>query len=265
VIKVSVLNRSDGAVTDDQVRHLVRNGLQPQVSEDFAPIWRINATLKVTEKPEPGSWWLVILADTDNPCWQGYHCLTPEELPLARVFANTAKKAGNDWTVAASHELLEMLVDPDDNRMVCDPPFVPENLPRPGQKKPRLFPGQIKGRFYALEVCDPCSSDDCGYRRIGHGPRLSDFVLPSWFQKGREAGYFDFNHRIKKPFELAEGGYVGIYSYDKGWQLKRRGIISRYRKELLRLESIEPKHKRIFGRLGMRRIARPRWASVALV
>jgi hypothetical protein len=46
---------------------------------------------------------------SEKPC---PHDTTPDGLPLGKVFAGTDKAFGTQWTVTASHELLEMLGDP---------------------------------------------------------------------------------------------------------------------------------------------------------
>lgn len=60
-----------------------------------------------------GSWWLGIFDDSDVPGALGYHDVTNEGLPLGKVFAGTDIKYEANWTVALSHELLEMLADPE--------------------------------------------------------------------------------------------------------------------------------------------------------
>jgi len=49
-------------------------------------------------------------ADVQNAL--GYHDLTPDGLPLSKVFVQTTVQAGQKVSVTASHELAEMLVDP---------------------------------------------------------------------------------------------------------------------------------------------------------
>ncbi len=115
-IQVSVINAST-VLTDDQVK-VALPALQTQVRRDFAPAWGVDADLSFVpqgSKPVPGSWWLVILDNSDQAGALGYHDLTEEGLPLGKVFAGTDKHYGNEWTVTASHELLEMLGDPDVN------------------------------------------------------------------------------------------------------------------------------------------------------
>ena len=68
--------------------------------------------------PAAGTWWLSILDNTDRAGVLGHHDLTPDGLPVGKSFAGTDKHYGHSWTVTASHELLEMLADPDINLSV---------------------------------------------------------------------------------------------------------------------------------------------------
>jgi hypothetical protein len=88
--------------------------------------------------------------------------------------------------VTASHELLEMLADPDISR--C---YQTSN-----------------SRFHALEVGDPVEADDDGYDV--YGLRMSNFILPSWFgQNGVPAnGRFDYRGLLDKPLSLRPDGYA---------------------------------------------------------
>src|SRR5260370_10961209 len=102
-LTVSVLNRSDKKiVSDSALDAFVHNALQPQVSDDFFPAWKVDAEVLFVEKPIQGSWWLVILDETDRNPWLGYH-LTSEGLSLGKVFAKTIDTAGYKWTGSASH------------------------------------------------------------------------------------------------------------------------------------------------------------------
>jgi len=55
---------------------------------------------------------LVIEDDSSYPGAVCYHTLTDEGLPEVRVAIRDAKQAGWEWTMAASHDLLEMLANP---------------------------------------------------------------------------------------------------------------------------------------------------------
>ena len=119
IIQISVINEST-VLTDNQITELVP-ALQKQVTDDFCPVWGTNAELKIIAKgtpPPSGSWWLVLLDDSDQANALGYHDMTTEGLPIGKVFAGSDLKAGTSWTVTASHELLEMLGDPNINLTV---------------------------------------------------------------------------------------------------------------------------------------------------
>lgn len=198
-IKVAVINAST-VLQDDQVKAAVP-ALQTQVHRDFAPAWGIDADLAFVPKgARPGAvaWWLVILDSSDEAGALGYHDLTNQGLPLGKVFAGSDMKYGYQWTVTASHELLEMLGDPDINLAA----YVE-----------RRDGGMT---LYAYEVCDACEADQFGYKI--DGVLLSDFVYPAWFEGFRKAGsaQFDYGRRIKKPFALLPGGYISVYDVRSG-------------------------------------------------
>jgi len=179
------------------------------VHRDFAPVWGIDADLEFVPpgtRPPPGTWWLAILDNSDQAGALGYHDLTSQGLPLGKVFAQSDIESGNNWTVTASHELLEMLADPGINLAAF--------VERVGQD------GIHAGILFAYEACDACEADQYGYQ-IG-GTTVSDFVFPSWFEPFWRPGttQFDYKNQIKQPFELLPGGYIGVngLSAGVGWQ-----------------------------------------------
>jgi hypothetical protein len=176
-IKVSVLNQSQ-AVTDTEVSQAVL-ALQAQVSNDFAAAWGIDAEVKFVagNQAEPGSWALVIFDNSDQPGALGYHDLTADGLPLGKVFAGTDIQNGLQWTITASHELLEMLADPDIDLTVF------------------VQPNDQSGRIYAYEVCDACEADNYGYAI--NGTMVSDFVFPAWFESFAPRAARSLTSRIK--------------------------------------------------------------------
>jgi hypothetical protein len=203
--QISVINESS-VLTDADVTPVVV-ALQQQVTNDFRPFWGTDAELKMipqgTQAPA-GTWWLVILDDSDQAGALGYHDLTPEGLPMGKVFAASDLKAGTSWSVTASHELLEMLADPNINLTVFT-----QNA-------------ETAGTLYAYEVCDACEDDSFGYK-MGN-VLVSDFVYPAWFESFREQGstQFDRMNQIQNPLQLLSGGYIGVFSVTdgSGWQQK---------------------------------------------
>ena len=119
-------------------------------------------------------------------------------MPLGKVFAGTDLKYGYTWSVTASHELLEMLADPNINLTV----FVQSS--------------DTAGKLYAYEVADACEADENGYK-IGE-VLVSDFVFPSWFEDFRTEGstQFDQTNQITLPFQLLAGGYIGVFDVNSG-------------------------------------------------
>jgi hypothetical protein len=204
-IKIAIFNHST-VVKDDEVAHAVQ-ALQVQVSRDFLPAWGIDAALSFVpsgEIPPAGSWQLGIFDDSDQAGALGYHDLTEAGMPLGKVFAKTDLFYQLQWTVTASHELLEMLADPDINLTAM---------------RSLRFNSEYEldwTLFYAYEVCDPCESDDQGY--LIDGVLVSDFVNPAWFEAFRKTGSTQFDHRslIQNPFELLPGGYISVFDMTSG-------------------------------------------------
>jgi hypothetical protein len=199
VFPVAILNRST-VVSDEDAAAMVP-ALQQQTSEDFAGVWGIDAELSFLPTNEltgwKGKWNLVLLDTSDEANALGYHDLTPDGLPLGKVFAKSDAIAGSAVSVTASHELLEMLLDPYINLTAEDP---------------------TRGYFVAYEACDAVEADAIGYEH--DGVLLSDFVTPEFFDPSaakRPGERFSFRGNIGKPFELATGGYEIIWVPGRGW------------------------------------------------
>jgi hypothetical protein len=201
-IKVSVIN-SCIVLTDAQIAPVVE-ALQKQVSGDFAPVWGVDADLTFVptgQTPASGSWWLTVFDTSDQAGALGYHDLTPDGLPLGKVFAKSDIENNSSWSITMSHELLEMLGDPDINLVAT-------------------VESGTSMRLYSYEVCDACEDDSFGYPI--DGVSVSDFVYPPWFESFRTQGstQFDKQNKITSPFQLLKGGYIGYFdvSSGTGWQ-----------------------------------------------
>jgi hypothetical protein len=233
-IVVSVINASD-AVSDAECRALT-DALQIQVSRDFAPAWRIDANLTFVakgHKPAAGTWWLSILDDTDRAGVLGHHDLTPDGLPVGKSFAGTDKRYGYEWTVTASHELLEMLVNPDVNLTVL------------------VHSEHGDSKLYAYEVCDPCEDD--AYAYTIDGIKVCNFVYPAYFQTFRPAGSTEFDHqgKLTAPVPaILPAGYISAFDVNgtTGWQ-QLTAATSRPGK---------PARASVAGRVSSRRVRRQR-------
>ncbi len=199
--RVAVLNQST-VVHEEEARALV-SALQTQVHRDLAPVWGVDAHVTFVPpgaQPPQSSWLVVILDDTDRAGALAYRDLTAEGLPLAKVFAQTAKSAGCEWTVSASHQVLELLLNPRLNLTVY-----------------AQF-GEATTSIYTYEICNPCEADRFGYRI--DGTLVSDFVHPAWFEPARKPNSNQFDHcrHISAPFQILEGGYVTKAEIRGDWQ-----------------------------------------------
>ena len=233
-IQISVINASTG-LADSEIPAVV-NGLQKQVTRDFLPAWGVDAQLTFVPTggtPPSGSWWLVLLDDSDQAGALGYHDLTPEGLPIGKVFAGTDLKYGYTWSVTASHELLEMLADPNINLTVL------------------IQTDDTAGTLYAYEVCDACEADNFAYSI--DDVLVSDFVFPAWFEDFRAEGstQFDQRNQIQRPLELLAGGYIGVFDIARGsgWH---QVTAEKHPGNLLMRGNVGSRRER-------RKVPRPRW------
>jgi hypothetical protein len=195
VIKIAILNEST-VVTDAEVQACV-NALAVQVARDFFPWWGLMAQLNFhpSKIAPPNTWQLIVLDDSDQANALGYHELTAGGLPLGKIFARTDQQAGTSWTVTASHELLEMLADP--------------NIELAAEQDSTA--GAIS--FYSYEVCDAVEADNLGYKI--NGVLVSDFVFPAWFQAAAP-GPRDLVGAVTQSFQLAPGGYISLLQVPGG-------------------------------------------------
>jgi hypothetical protein len=202
MLPVIAITNISTVVTEAQLKVAIA-ALQKQVTNDFKGFWDLDASLTLLDKSAAlpnGLWQIVVCDDPDQAGALGYHELSENGDPLGKVFARLDLQAGSSWTVTLSHELLEMLADPDIN----------------------LCAEGADGRLYALEVCDPVEADNLGYEI--DGVLVSDFVTPSWFQPSRKMSCYDFKHFVSSPGRLCTGGYISVRGDNGTWtQINARG------------------------------------------
>lgn len=182
----------------------VAGALNEQVQADFAPVWKVKASVGSYSQAPAGTWAVIIENKLDAPGALGYHTDVNGQ-PVSYV------EYASDWPVTASHETLEMLADPFGNRMHS------ARLPEAVEDQWSYTFGLKTLRthvHYLLEVCDPC--EETSYA-VG-GVKLSDFLLPPYYRSTR-SGMFDCSHAngVKTPREVADGGYVSFMGPDNVW------------------------------------------------
>jgi len=161
--------------------------LQKQVLRDFLPIWGIPATVDPFDRLEDvplGYWPMIVEDDIHQAGAEGIH-LDEDGQPFSLI------EVGESWSLTASHECLEMLVDPFGDRIQAGRSI------KPGQ-------GRVE---YLIEVCDPCEALDFAY--TVNGIVVSDFYTPSYFEPIRRPGTsYSFTGAVTRPREVLKGGYL---------------------------------------------------------
>ena len=164
----------------------VSAALQRQVQRDLAPIWQITASVSPFARLEdvPVGYWPILVTEEDLGDAAGIH-----EDKEGQPFALVAFDRG--WALTASHECLEMLVDPFGNRLMPGP------SPLKGQ-------GRVE---FLVEVCDP--SEDTPFAYHVNGVAVSDFYTPHYFDPvGAPAVRYSFTGAIKGPRQVLRNGYL---------------------------------------------------------
>ena len=161
----------------------------------FTPVWGTPGRLVKANNFISGAWAIVLLDTADVQGALGYHDLTPDGLPLSKVFVKTTIDDGQKVSVTACHELAEMLVDPAIN--LCSQG--PKNL------------------IYAYETADAVEEEEFTI----DGIPMSDFVYPAWFEDFRKPGsaQFDYLKKVDRPFKILKGGYMPVFKNGKWTQI----------------------------------------------
>lgn len=170
--------------------------LQRFVDEHVAPVWGTPAKLVTSKGFLKGAWALSFLDDADKAGALGYHDLTPEGYPQSRVFVKTTLANRERVSMAASHELVEMLVDPAINLMTI---------------------ASDTKKVYGYEAADPV--EEVSF--LIDGIEMTDFVYPAYFEAFHKPGSVRFDHLgvIRKPFEIHGGGYLSLFEDGKWMQI----------------------------------------------
>jgi hypothetical protein len=174
--------------------------LQRQVARDFGPIWGMQATVDgfPTLDDVPVGYWQIIIMDDIPFHAAGIHLNERSGQPFALV------RYSEEWTLTTSHECLEMLADPNGNRLV------PGDSAKPDQ-------GRVE---YLVEVCDP--SESATYAYSVNGFLVSDFYTPQFFDPKESSGVrYSFTGAITRPRQVLDGGYISWREPISGhlWQL----------------------------------------------
>lgn len=172
--------------------------LNLQVTRDLPQFWPVSATVTYLSNPKkiPAGVWPVQLVKSLPPGEGGFHT-DKHKQPFSKVIASPTD---NTWTIDASHEILEMLVDPWGNRMQSSVAV-------------EIVAGKIEdgtGQYgYLVEACDPC--EDNSYAYTINGIAVSDFITPHFYDPLATAGTrYSFGGNITAPRQILPGGYISF-------------------------------------------------------
>lgn len=186
----------------------VATALQRQVTEDVNGTWGVEGIVAPFESFDDVPVGYIPLAIVDQDKLPGrehaFH-FAPSGQPLGLV--------GNykNWSVLASHELIEILCDPWGNRTAVG-------------RSLRDDQGEVE---YLVEVCDPCQKRTYTVNDV----HVSDFVTPRYYDPDDPGGGpYSWKENITAPLQVLEGGYI-TWSVRRGdgqeiWQAKRNGDVS---------------------------------------
>lgn len=189
--RVGIVSQSAAVPYTDVVR--VAQALNLQVSRDLGPIWSVSGTVMALESADhidPGVWPVYIVDEVQSGA-AGFH-LTEHNQPFAVVLA------GDTWSLSASHEVLEMLVDPSGNRLTAaNAVAIVDNEVQDGD-------GKVE---FLVEICDP--SEDAGSAYLIDTVLVSDFYTPHYFDPaGTSGAQYSFSGRISRPRQVLPNGYL---------------------------------------------------------
>lgn len=185
---------------DDGELATVAAAINLQVTRDLMRYWPVTATVSALPSSvaiPPGVWPLYVVSRIDDTT-AGFH-RTQHYEPYAEV----EDSAG--WTLAASHEILEMLIDPSGNDLVTATAVKLDNGAQSDAD------GVVQ---YLLEICDPCEHPDCAY--LIDGVVVSDFCTPAFYGDDHVPGArYTFSGSIDAPRRVLKGGYMSWWNAEK--------------------------------------------------
>jgi hypothetical protein len=201
VIQVGLVDKT-GAL-DPALVQAAAASLNVQVIRDLPQFWPISATVRYLPdaKKIPVGVWPVFLVAKLPPGEGGVH-LDKKNQPYSLVIGTPDS---DDWTIDASHETLEMLVDPSGNRLQASRAI------KIAGSDVQDAPGEFE---YLVEACDPCEANQYAYSI--QGIAVSDFITPHFYDPVATAGTrYSFGGHITRPRQILPGGYISFVDPQK--------------------------------------------------
>jgi hypothetical protein len=176
----------------------VISALNSQVTQQVGPAWRLQAFVSTYASPTaaPTSATPIVIMRSPPPDVEGCHRWKDN-----KASAVVRWRPNGAWSLAASHEIVETLVDP--------------SL---GATKRGPNPSGESGLVdFLLEVCDPCAGRS--YTMPGSDIALSDFCLPAYYERTGVTPFTQCKqslHLWELGKQVNDSGYV-TWSGNGGW------------------------------------------------
>jgi len=200
-MNVTVANLS-AQISEKDFRGAVA-AIQKQVREHFQPEWGTGARLKAVriildgKKKAPvqkDADVVIYLGDSSNDSTtgvegaEGYHSANNRDTPYGFVYLDICARSRDSWSGALSHEVLEMLADPDTVLAVAGA----------SPKNPKSTV------YYELEVCDPTQNDEY----VIDGVTVSNFVGRKYFGLSGGSGKTNYLGLRLRALGVRPNGYL---------------------------------------------------------
>ena len=184
----------------------VSAALQKQMIRDVAPVWGVSATVDPFSRLDevPLGYWPIIITTESLEGEEGVH-LDQNGEPYALI------ESSPSWSLTASHECIEMLVDPFGKKLV--------------EGSSPIDQGRVQ---FLVEACDPCQSPELAY--TVDDILVSDFCTPDFFYTDASSGaVFNYSGAIKKARDVAPGGCLSWLepSTRHWWQRQMEGTVTK--------------------------------------
>lgn len=206
-IQIAVINYSSH-ITSTHLATAIAD-LNSQINNEFHAAWGVSANLYIPSgTPASTDYQLILMDNYSQSGILGYHELSGFGTPIGYVFYENSLLNLTPWTVPASHEVLEMLIDPN-----CNLSVQTNYSPYQDQNGDQIW-------LFASEVCDPVQNALMSYNI--NTTVVSNFVYPSWFQStwGPFETQFDYQSWLFEPFQVGDGGAIMVLEEgaNEGWQ-----------------------------------------------
>lgn len=199
---INVENKTSPGVFSPSELRLLVEALHMQARQDFnTSPWvehgycePIEVSLISNDNPSVGSC-NIILLDTlpsgDEEALGFHEDVEGGKIPVSYVGVKESREDNVSITAVASHEMVEMAVDP----------FVEGN-------EIRTVKDTATNREYIVEIADPL--EGCEYK-VSNGQEVANFVWPRWFDMQQTRKQISQKIQfgiVEHPFKLAPNGYI---------------------------------------------------------